>query len=265
MIGMLKAELYKLFTKKSFYICALILLFITGVTVWTTEARFCMMYGFESLDLKQFGFSGWSAIKEGVSTLILTVSSILTSILVCSEFSSGMVKNLSIRGKNKFVMYFSKLFACFLVPIIYTLLGVLISYSIGAFLWSPGEWKVEYIDSILIPLGFFILVQLVFQSIFVMVGYVFESSGWSTAVNLGIAFSLVPSLIISGIDFVLKNWFGLKDIKVAKYWIGSFSDIFESKWPFGDEVMSVLPWLILVYLIVPAIVGSVVFSKREVK
>lgn len=263
MMKMMKSECYKLFTKKAFYICAIILLVIIGADVWTTEAQFCMQYGFESFDLKQFGFTGWSAIiMKGMSTWILNMSSIFSSIFVCSEFSSGMIKNLSIRGKNKFVMYFSKLVTCLLVPVIYTILSVIVSYLIGAFLWSPGEWKPEYVDSILIPIGFFILVQLVFQSIFVMVGYVFESSGWTTGVNLGIATEILPGLLITGINFVLRDWFGLKEASAGKYWIGN---IFEYKWPFDNEIMSVLPWLIVVYLVIPALIGSIIFSRREVK
>ena len=184
MIGMLKSEIYKLFTRRSFYVCGIILLALVAINVWTTEAQLCYDYHIDGgLDLKKFGFSGIDGIMQGLPLLAkwgATIISIFSSTFVCSEFSSGMVKNFAVRGKNKFIMYFSKLIACLFVPIIYTLLSVLVSYAIGAFLWSPGEWKDAYVNSLLIPFGFFVLIQVVFQSIFVMVGYIIESSGWSS-------------------------------------------------------------------------------------
>ena len=269
MIGMLKSEIYKLFTRRSFYVCGIILLALVAINVWTTEAQFCLQYGIEGgLDLKKFGFTGWDGIMRGLSLLStwgIVISSIFSSTFVCSEFSSGMVKNFAVRGKNKFIMYFSKLIACLFVPIIYALLSVLVSYAIGAFLWSPGEWKDAYINSLLIPFGFFVLIQVVFQSISVMVGYIIESSGWSSGINFGLAIRLLPDLIIAGIGFVLQNWFGLKNIYVGKYWLGSFFEIYATRWPFEDEIISVLPWLLLAYLVIPSLIGSIVFSRREVK
>ena len=69
MLGMLKAEFYKLFTKKSFYVCALILMVIAGATVWGTESLLCARWGIESLDLKRLGYTGWTVFNVGVDNL----------------------------------------------------------------------------------------------------------------------------------------------------------------------------------------------------
>lgn len=266
MLGMLKSEIYKLFKKKSFYICALVLMILAGIAVWTYESITASRFGItESGFLKQWmGYTGWNGIQLGLGNVLL-INSIFTSIFVCYEFSSGMNKNLAIRGKNKFVMYFSKMIVSMIVPVLYTLLAAVVSYAIGSHLWGAGKWEQSYINSIIIPLGLFVLVQMVYQSIFVMTGYLSKSSGWTTAINFAISSFLLPALAIKGINYILDTWFGVKE-SVAKYWLGDgFINIYEYKYPLEAEHAKIFPWVLIAYFVIPAIIGSVVFYKREVK
>lgn len=268
MLGMLKSEIYKLFNKKSFYICALILMGLIGLSIWAYEKSFLDKFGvsgIEGISFKQMGFTAWDAMMNGIGFEFITVmNSIFTSIFVCYEFSSGMNKNLVIRGRNKFVIYFSKMLVSMLIPIIYTLLSAVTLYSITSHSWNAGNWEQSYINSIIIPMGLFVLVQVAFQSIFVMFGYLFCTSVWVTANNFGLAFGIIPSLIISGINYILKNWFGIQT-NIFKYWLGSISGVYSLSYPLKEETAKIFPWLIIAYFIIPAIIGSVVFFKREVK
>jgi len=272
MIGMLRSELYKFFTKKSFYICAFILMFLVGVSIWTYEwqvnsqieeqySRFGIP--FEGVDLKRMGYTAFNALELWLKFSAAPWASIFCSIFVCSEFSSGAVKNLAIRGKNRFVMYFSKLLVCMLIPVIYSILSGLVSYAIGAYLWSPGEWKDAYWNSLVIPASINVLVQVAFQSLFVMIAYLFRSSGWTAALNFGIASNLIPGFAIAAVDYVSKSWFGVANLPVYKYWIGYYTTIEE--WPLEDEIKKYLIIISAAYLIIPAIIGSMVFQKREIK
>ena len=265
MLGMLKSEIYKLFKKKSFYICALVLMGLAGIAVWTYESMLTSRFGItESGFLKQLGYTGWNGIQLGLGNVLL-MNSIFTSIFVCYEFSSGMNKNLAIRGKNKFVMYFSKMIVSMLIPVLYTLLAALTSYAIGSHLWGAGKWEQDYVNSIIIPLGLFVLVQMVYQSIFVMAGYLSKSSGWTTAINFAISSLILPLLAIKGINYILDTWFGVKE-SVAKYWPGDgFVNIYEYKYPLDVEHAKIFPWVLIAYFVIPAIIGSVVFYRREVK
>lgn len=272
MIGMLRSEIYKLFKKKSFYICALISMVLVSLIIWTYEwqvnEQLAAQYAslgipFDGIDLKRMGYTAWNALElfaQGSSIGVL--SAIFSSIFVCSEFSSGAIKNLAIRGKNRFVMYFSKLVMCMLVPIIYVLLSAGTAYLVGSYLWNSGEWKSQYVDSILIPIGLNTLVQVIFQSIFVMIGYLLRSSGWAMALNFGIAGGIIPSLMIAGVNYISKNWFGIKDVILYKYWLGAYEG---RGWPLADDVKSYIIWVLLAYLIIPSVIGSIVFWKREIK
>ena len=275
MLGMLKSEIYKLFNKKSFYICALVLMGLIGLSVWSYEKNYFDRWGIsgiEGISLKQMGFTAWSAIMSGIGFEFITVmNSIFTSIFVCYEFSSGMNKNLVIRGKNKFIIYFSKMLVSMLVPIMYTLLSALTLYSISSHVWNAGNWEQSYVNSIVIPMGLFVLVQMAFQSIFVMFGYLFQNSVWVTATNFGLSFGIIPSLIIVGISYILKNWFGFEEHigniarNVGKYWLGSVSGVYSYGYPLDEETTKIFPWLVIAYFIIPAIIGSIIFFRREVK
>lgn len=264
MLGMIKSEIYKLFNKKSFYVCALILMVLAGISVWGYKELLASQLRISSdfLNLKEMGLTGWDGIKIGVGN-VLIINSIFTSIFVSYEFSSGMNKNLAIRGKNRFVMYFSKMIVSMLIPVLYTLLSAFTSYAIASHLWNTGNWDQKYIDSIIIPIGVFVLVQMAYQSIFVMVGYLSKSSGWATAINFALSSAILTALIIGGIDHVLNSWFGVKE-SVFKYWIGRFSSIYY-EYPLKDEIAKIFPWVVSSYFVIPAIIGSIVFWKREIK
>lgn len=275
MLGMIKSEIYKLFNKKSFYICALVLMGLIGLSVLSYEKNYFGGLGIsdtEGISLKQIGFTAWRAIRYGIGFEFITImNSIFTSIFVCYEFSSGMNKNLVIRGKNKFIIYFSKMLVSMLVPVIYTLLSALTLYSISSHVWNAGNWEQSYVNSIVIPMGLFVLVQMAFQSIFVMFGYLFQSSVWVTATNFGLAFGIIPSLIIAGISYILKNWFGFEEsilnivANVGKYWLGSVSGVYSYGYPLNEETTKIFSWLVSSYFVIPAIIGSIVFWKREIK
>lgn len=267
MLGMLKAEFYKLFTKKSFYVCALILMVIAGANVWGTESLLCARWGIESLDLKRLGYTGWSVFNVGIDNLPIFCS-IFSSIFVCSEFSSGMTKSLVIRGKSRIVIYLSKLISSMVVPVVYSLLTIATAYSVGSYLWGAGTWSDKYVNSLLIPMGMFILLQMIYQSMFVMFGYVFMSSGWTTAINFGTASGLIPGLIAAGISYVATNWFGVSRsvaYSITDYWIGNYGSIHAEEWPYEQDVLNKIIWVMVAYLVIPTIIGVVVFCKREVK
>ena len=268
MIGLLKSELYKLFTRKSFYVCAIIMAILSGFAVWGTEATYnysLAQYGIPNINLKQIGFTGLDAVVYNLSSLGANASficAIFSSLFVCSEFSSGMIKSLSIRGKNRMSIYASKLIVSMLIPVVYALIFTLVSYSVGAYLFGFGTWKDEYLNNGLFPIGFFLLANMVLQSIYVMMGYVFASSVWVTAINLCISMSIIPGLLSSGIDYILRTWFGL-NINTYRYWIVTNTDAYIC--PLKGEFAQILPWVLISYFVVSTAIGMFVFKKKEIK
>ena len=95
-----------------------------------------------------------------------------------------------------------------------------------------------------------------------MIGYLLRSSGWAMALNFGIALGTIPSLMIAGVNYISKNWFGIQNVVLSKYWVGFYEG---REWPLPDDLKYYIVWVFLAYLIIPSIIGSVVFSKREIK
>ena len=67
MLGMIKSEVYKLFNKKSFYVCALILMGLAGLGAWFFENTYFQRLGIPVIEgaMKQMGFTAWDAVRYG--------------------------------------------------------------------------------------------------------------------------------------------------------------------------------------------------------
>ncbi|MCL2311152.1 MAG: ABC transporter permease [Firmicutes bacterium] len=262
MLNLINSEFYKLFRRKAFYICAIIVAILSALDVFTIPYQIEMQYGISDLDLKMFGYNGLFVLTRGAGQVAL-FSSIFVSLFVASEFSTGMVRNILIRGVNRFYFYFSKLIVSLTVPFMYTILACLVSFLVGTYLWGPGDLTQEITSTTLNALGAFVVVQFVLHSLYVMIGFVLRNTGATVAVNLGLVISLISNLLISGWNFILRHWFGVS-INIAKYWIGNYINVYQfSRFP--HDLLMLLTWVSLSYLVVACAVGSLTFWKREIK
>ena len=285
MLSLLKSDIYKMFKKMSFYVCMFFVALSAGYSTWTQEktikdqyrmyASRMAMFGdpkemYEQIDAmsgKDLGISAWSVLPNGLGAII-TFSALFLTMFVSSEFSSGMCKALLIRGKSRIAVYISKLMSCILIPITYSLVALGINFGIGASRWQGWEWKDEYLNTYLIPIGWFLLVAITWQSLLCMTTFIFRGSGSSMAVNLGLV-TLIPPAILLGLHYIATNWFNKNDIPFSDYWLGSYNTVYlfgkQGNGAFSSDVITSIVWTLSCWFIVPIVIGLVTFNRREIK
>jgi len=286
MLSLLKSDIYKMFKRMSFYVCMFLAALSAGYSTWTYEQtlkaqmkyRYMQMMGgfgnpseisaqIDSMSGKDLGITAWSVLTTNLS-LVITLSAIFLTIFISAEFSSGMCKAVLIRGKHKISFYLSKLLSCSLVPIIYSLVVCGLNFGIGASRWQGYEWKPEYVDSYLIPLGWFLLVTIAWTSLLCCIAFICRGSGLSMAFNLGLV-TLVPSAILLFLQYIAEHWFNKTDIPFSKYWIGSYDQIYTwgqgAEGKISQDVIPSLIWSLSCWFLIPTILGILYFNRREVK
>ncbi|MDR1364283.1 MAG: ABC transporter permease [Oscillospiraceae bacterium] len=262
MLKLLASDFYKLFSRKSFYICALIGMFIAVINVLTLSYQMGSQYGIPDLDLKMLGYNAMLVITSGAAAIGL-VTTIFSSIFVSTEFSTGMVRTVLLRGANRFAFYFSKLIVIISVPIIFTILSCGASFAAGCYLWGMGEPTQTILIGIAKSLGMFLMVQAALHSIYVMIAFLTRSTGTTVSVNLAVFFPLIPTMLIWLVEFVLSKWFDLHK-NIGEYWIGNYSSVFEQTFFSKDYVIKILA-VSTSYFVVSTLIGCFTFWKRDIK
>ena len=150
-----------------------------------------------------------------------------------------------------------------MIPIIYSIVACGVNFGIGSYRWQGVDWKQEYVDTYLIPFGWFLLVAIAWQSVLCMTSFICQSSGFAMAVNLGLI-TLIPPAILMVIGYISTNWFNKSDIQYSEYWIGTYNTICL----YGEirnDLLTPLVWTISCWFIIPIIIGTICFSRREIK
>jgi len=281
MFSLLKSDIYKMFKRMSFYVCMFLAALSAGYSTWIHEntvkegikqqyARFAAFMNLDDLYAqidamsgKDLGITAWSVLLNSLPTVI-TFAAIFFTIFISSEFSSGMCKAVIIRGKSKLSFYFSKLISGALIPIIYSIVVCGVNFGIGSYKWQGFEWKQEYVDNYLIPLGWFLLVSIAWQSLLCMTSFICQSSGFSMTVNLGLI-TLIPPAILMVLEYVSANWFNKKDIPFEQYWLGTYNTICSTGHPVPNDTLTPLIWTVSCWFVIPIIIGIICFRRREIK
>ena len=261
MFNLIASDFYKLFKRKSFYICAVIAVIMSCLGVVLLNAVLNM--GGIEVTPKEMGYNGIYAITAamGESTLLVTI---LISMFVPSEFSFGTIKNIASKGISRVSIYLSKFIVCTFVCFIYTLLCAIASFIFGTIMWGTGDiWGQNVILDILRMFGLFLLVQIALQSIFIMIGFIVRQTGGTVAINLAITI-LVPGAIISFIDFACKSWLKIEDFSAAKYWLSDYLSNFLSL-NISQEVINRGLIVCCCYIVLSTAIGAYTFYKRDIK
>ena len=217
MISLLRADFYKLFRAKSFYICGFIAaaLSILGVVLLNSSINTEL-----GIDASLLGYDGLYALVTGVSQATLFIT-IMNSIFVPSEFAQGTMKNIASRGFSRWSIYLSKLTIAIFISVVYILLCSVCSFALGSIMWGTGEIDRAVFLDISRMLGLFLLAEIATQSIFVMFGFIIRHTGGTSFTNLGITI-LAPTLVLPIINFGLSEWCKLENFDISNYWPSTY-------------------------------------------
>lgn len=259
MISLLKADFYKLFRAKSFYICGFIAaaLSILGVVLLNSSINTEL-----GIDASLLGYDGLYALVTGVSQATLFVT-IMNSIFVPSEFAHGTMKNIASRGFSRWSIYLSKLLVGIFVSVIYVLLCAICSFALGSIMWGTGEIDRAVSLDIARMLGLFLLAEVAIQSVFIMFGFIVRHTGGTSFTNLGITI-LAPTLILPIINFGLSEWCKLENFDISSYWPSTYLTRYLSLDILHEDITTGII-VCCAFIVVSTALGIFSFYKRDIK
>ena len=181
MSKLLKADIYRLFRTKAFYVCLIIMYCIIGLNAVIIKMSHTL--GIEG------EIANYNGITFGLE--MLTISNIklfmgiFIAVFVASEFNFGTMKNLVSKGFDRAKIYLSKLITMSIASIIMVMNMFLVAILVVTFATGElGEITSSYLLEILRLLAIELLLYVALGSVFLMIAMVIRSSGGAIAINI---------------------------------------------------------------------------------
>lgn len=267
MSRLLKADFRKLFTSKSFWVCAIIILLlgmvnvaiielVTSVVDWTMKNAEMTVEDMISMQasLSLLPSDAWGITKMSFSdTNLAIMMSIAMMLFITGEYTSGTFKNTVARGFSRTSIYFSKLTVSLVIMVIFAVLYVASGTILAGILW--GKWGEISAETVCLTLLINTVELVALTTTLTMMLLLFKSNGAAIAVILALIMFL-PSIL--NVLTVMNM-----DLRLGQYWIPSTPGYTEI---FVTEGQIWIPLVIsAAYLIIPTIIGVLTFKKRDLK
>lgn len=257
MSNLLKYDFYKLIRSKSFYICAVISLLISGLSVYLCA------WGYNQTGYNMFKpYDSIMGISDGLASPVLLMI-IAVVIFIPSDFSFGTIKNMIYSGASRVNIYLSKLVVSCAIILSYMLVNMICCGIVGTFMGEVGEYTRDTYLTMLKMFGYSFLVQLALISICVMIGFLIRKK--SIVITIAILINTVGVGIIAPIiDFCVNRIPSVEDFSSMKYFPGSYLTVGMSidSMPKNDLITSLI--VCGVYIVACSLIGILVFRKVDI-
>ena len=253
MLNVLRADFYKLWHLKSFYVIVVLTAFFDFLILsdlsYYPESYQSTYDNF--LQIAFYPFSVW----QFMPIVVPLAFGILICLFVTNDFSYGTIKDPVILGHSRFNVFFSKCLVTGIAAVIILLVCTLVSLftSIGMFheLNSEPGFRdiVQFGARTLLEIGLSVALAVLFTAI----AFIIRHTAIVMAVHFSVA--LFVTMIIGSV-FLPSNpffytWLGTAMVKVS----GAFS----------IEMAGIILAVIVIYFLVSLLIGYVVFAKRDIK
>lgn len=197
-----------------------------------------------------------SLIKNFKTDQIYICVAILVCTLICSDFDSGILKNVISKGYSRTEIFAAKLINFSIVAVVISFVSSIVTFVLSSILFNNiGTFRpIIILQYIILTLG-----VVAFANLFTMICALLKKSGPSVAVSI-----LVLFLIPMGLSIV-KPVFGLDKlpIDVDYLWLGSAIEKLTVENPSITVMIGALV-SIIVYIVVTHIVTLASVKKLEV-
>lgn len=263
MNNLLSAEFFKLFRRKSFYICVAIMLVMIIISAIATKvlietelipAGELAMQGIDLSDMSAANQLAWTFADSDTFSLLLAI---FVSLFICTDYSSGAIKNTCSRGYSRWKVYLTKLVAAWFVAAVFIVTSAILRYIVYGVLFNFGTLTSGMAGEFLMICGSEMLIYMALSSIFVFMSTLTKNPGIAIAINVSL--SMFVAVILQLLDMFSKL-----DVNFSNYWLVSIStEISHFKIEEG-----VIPRVLLVagvYLVVFIASGFSLFQKEDIK
>lgn len=210
MLNCLKSDFYRMFKTKTLYI---LLAVLAGFSLFTIIISNIASGFVEEVTGEAMVITGKNLFINGLANNAVLFSAIFTSIYICSDFSSGMMKNYVAGNISRTKIFSSKLIVCMTAAFILLLANSILLGSIGSIVFGYGEFAAINISEYLVKFLLELLLLAAYVSVFIFIAFSMRSIGGVITINILITIfvsvllsllSNIPSLINIG-DYWLDN------------------------------------------------------------
>lgn len=269
MLNLLKLDLYKMFRQKSFYIIGIISIIFSAfisfmwarneVAIYFASIKYNMTFDGMAFNTHIFE----KIMLETLKNLPVYMPAIFAILFVCSEFSTGTIKNVLTRGLSREKILISKLICCILVTAIYFILSALAIFisihSISEINTVPGSFDLTNNFYPILSIIFFTNIALVSAALFM--SFFFKKAGISSMIFFVLFLIIVPILCVA----LMKNSTNPTDPYIYNKWIMPFfNEILTNEKPdklskyFGSSAIA-----LVLYTLIPLGVTLPIFKKQD--
>lgn len=256
MVNMIKADFYKLFRKKSFYVCGIIGIVISLLSILLINSSFG---GFSP---SFFGYDGVKALFFGLPSGSLFCT-IFLSLFVTNEFSFGTIKNIISSGQNRISIYISKLIVALFISFTYTVLFGLSAFILGSNLWGLSELSRGDYLSIIRSILLVVLVEFAMQSVFTMIGFLVRKSSGTLTLNIVVSM-FSKTFLFPILNLIAYKLFNVTNFESEKFWPTTYLSYFLSLDIKTEDILLGLA-VCGATIVISSIIGLVSFIQRDIK
>ena len=259
MFNIIKADLYKFFKSKTFYV-SLIVAFLFA-TLFVVATYF---------GLQQMGQPGGPPVgavptstrellfRAIDSNIVIMLIAVMTSIFISAEYSTGIIKDTVSSGKSRTKIFLSKLIVTaigatliLIFNIVYQTLFGLLFLEYGTVFNLSEFWLIA--KTVLSAM----VIIIAFSTLFVFIATAFKTLGTSLAVNIGL-------LMFGGLLFYLVSLIGDFFKNITDYWLANnLSQVVTNSMLNTYEFKPLI--IAASYLIISTVAGIFVFKKQDIK
>lgn len=269
---LLKADFYKLFRRKAFYICLL----ICGLLAFITVATNVMVMNLAEEEMVQSGFTldelglgtkitGFSALADIVPSNWLIVLGVLVSMFVCLDFSSGIIKNVASKGFQRYEIYLSKYIIGVFCAISFMVFQSLVIFLSATFMskYGIGEVLEHFFSGFLTTFGLNLLVAMSITAFFTMISFIIKRVGGSISINL--CTIVFIGVIFKFIDGFIEHISKSKAFELSKYVSFSYMDTFHGCdiTVYQSQILTAVI-VSVCWLLVTTAVGILCFQNKDI-
>lgn len=265
MLNIIKADLYKFFKSKTFYVSlavALVFAILTVVGSYFFLQELAETGGQVPPSARGVVENGRAALFGGLNNgMTLMLIAVMTSIFVATDYTTGVIKDTVSSGKKRALIYLSKFIVTGIGSLLLVFIVSLVQGGLGAIMLDYGkEFNWSEVWLFLQTFMFTGIIILALNAMFTFFATLLKTLGASLGVNIGITmFGALLFLLISLIHEVVE--------KIGNYWIVNVVDT-----PVNEVLNPILntdlPNFILVslgYLVVFITASIFVFRRQDIK
>jgi ABC-type transport system involved in multi-copper enzyme maturation permease subunit len=264
MTGLIKAEWYKLWRSRLFYVLLIVIAcvaaFYTGVVKFLDTNPLAQGEAVAVGDVFAFPAAGQSGVflLGELSVMISICLAAFVGLFIASEFNNGTIHHALALGKSRAEVFFSKLFSAGVVTTTFLLAACIISTAGLTLLFDFGTLSFgEYLKQLFAVLSLQLLLHVTYSILFCLIAFLNRSTGHTILISIG--YVLTSSVLLS----ILGSFdtFGAIAKILPQYYATALGNFSDSIIPLAVGAIAVS----VVYSVAAIWVGNRLFKKVDVK